>query len=305
MCPYCSAGCRLGYEISGTTLVQVSRAVGNPGSGGNHCKKGRFGYGHVQSKERLRWPLLRVGRELQETSLDEALRYSSMRLKELTRRVSGDQVAVFVSPRLTNEEIYLAQKLARLALRTHNVTSLTHLVNRELEAPDVVSTASHADIADAQALLVVNTALDEESFAVDIACKQAIRKGARLVYVGPADRVGQNIYTKLDYGPGKPTSSLEKFLAGKSPEERGKFESFHHRVAELAQQLVTQSTQDEILGPRVEELEERLVEQSKLLNEREIELTHLRSEFEIARKAEADLRVAIGGNLGPTRPHNW
>jgi len=204
VCPYCSAGCRLLYEVSGTTLVQVSRAAdmvggaagaapphpaGHAGTGSNHCRKGRFGYGHVQSAERLRWPLLRVGRELQETSLSEALRYSSMRLKELTRRISGDQVAVFVSPRLTNEEIYLAQKLARLVLRTHNVTSLTHLVNRELEAADVVSTASYADLADAQALLVVNTALDEESFAVDIACKQAIRKGARLVYVGPEDNL--------------------------------------------------------------------------------------------------------------------
>ena len=185
VCPYCSAGCRLGYEVSGTTLVQVSRAGGDTATDGNHCRKGRFGYGHVQAPERLRLPLLRIGRELQEASLDEALRYSGMRLRELARRYSGDQVAVFVSPRMTNEEIYLAQKLARLALRTHNVTSLGRLVNRELQAPDVVSTASYADIGDAQALLVVNTALDEESFAVDIACKQAIRKGARLVYVGP------------------------------------------------------------------------------------------------------------------------
>jgi len=189
VCPYCSAGCRLGYEVSGTTLVQVSRGGDEAGTGGNHCKKGRFGYGHVQSAQRLRWPLLRVGRELQETSFEEALHYSSMRLRELIRRTSGDQVAVFVSPRLTNEEIYLAQKLARLALRTHNVTSLAHLVNRELESPDVVSTASYAEIGDAQALLVVNTALDEESFAVDIACKQAIRKGARLIYVGPEENL--------------------------------------------------------------------------------------------------------------------
>jgi chromosome segregation ATPase len=84
-----------------------------------------------------------------------------------------------------------------------------------------------------------------------------------------------------------------KSASQKLVEERGKFESFHHRVAELAQQLVAQSTQSKILGPRVEELEERLVEQSRLLHEREIELTHLRSEFEIARKAEADLRVAL------------
>src|ERR1019366_510964 len=153
VCHYCSAGCRLGYEVSGTTLVQ----------GG--------------------------GREQKEATLADPLLASSVRLKELPRRYSGDQVAVFVSPRLSNEEIYLAQKVARLALHTHNVTSLAHLVNRELQEADVVSTASYADIGDAQALLVVNTALDEESFAVDIACKQAIRKGARLIYVGPEDNL--------------------------------------------------------------------------------------------------------------------
>jgi chromosome segregation ATPase len=41
-----------------------------------------------------------------------------------------------------------------------------------------------------------------------------------------------------------------KMASQKLVEERGKFESFHHRVAELAQQLVAQSTQDKILGPR-------------------------------------------------------
>ena len=76
-------------------------------------------------------------------------------------------------------------------------------------------------------------------------------------------------------------------------DERGKFEDFHRRVEKLAQQLMAQSAQDKMLGRRAEELEKRLLEQSQLLNEREIELTHLRGEFEIARKAEADLRVAL------------
>jgi chromosome segregation ATPase len=76
-------------------------------------------------------------------------------------------------------------------------------------------------------------------------------------------------------------------------DERGKFEDFHRRVEKLAQQLMAQSTQDKMLGRRAEELEKRLLEQSQLLNERELELTHLRGEFEIARKAEADLRVAL------------
>src|SRR5215475_929633 len=59
-------------------------------------------------------------------------------------------------------------------------------------------------------------------------------------------------------------------------DERRKFEDFHRRVSKLVQQL-----------------ENRLVEQSQQLNEREIELTHLRGEIEIARKSEADLRLAI------------
>ncbi|MGB9317468.1 MAG: hypothetical protein WCB62_20940, partial [Pseudolabrys sp.] len=76
-------------------------------------------------------------------------------------------------------------------------------------------------------------------------------------------------------------------------DERGKFEDFHRRVEKLAQQLMAQSAQDKMFGRRAEELEKRLLEQSQLLNERELELTHLRGEFEIARKAEADLRVAL------------
>lgn len=187
VCGSCSAGCRLSYEVSGSILVRASRSGGDGASGGNPCRKGRFGHALVQSKDRLRSPLLRVGREMQEAGLAEALRYAGMRLKELTRRYSGDQVAVFVSPRLTNEEVYLAQKLARLALRTHNVTSFSRLVNRETSAPEVASTASYADVLDAQALVVVGAALDEEAFAVDVACKQALRKGARLVYVGPEE----------------------------------------------------------------------------------------------------------------------
>jgi chromosome segregation ATPase len=85
-----------------------------------------------------------------------------------------------------------------------------------------------------------------------------------------------------------------KAATQKLMEERGKFENFHHRVAELVKQVVTQTTEDKILARRAQDdLENRLVEQSRLLNEREFELKHLREEIEIARKAESDLRVTI------------
>jgi len=90
------------------------------------------------------------------------------------------------------------------------------------------------------------------------------------------------------------SESLElKAATDKLMDERRKFEDFHRRVSKLVQQLVVQSIEDKVLSRRVQELENRLVEQSQQLNEREIELTHLRGEIEIARKSEADLRLAI------------
>ena len=77
-------------------------------------------------------------------------------------------------------------------------------------------------------------------------------------------------------------------------EERVKFEKFRHRVAELVGQVRAQTNHDKILARRTQQdLESRLIEQSRLLNERELELKHLRDEIAIARKAEYDLRVAM------------
>jgi chromosome segregation ATPase len=77
-------------------------------------------------------------------------------------------------------------------------------------------------------------------------------------------------------------------------EERGRFKNFHGRVVGLVQQLTAQRAEDEDLHRRAQkDLENRLIEQSRLLNESECELTHLRGEIEIARKAEHDLRIAI------------
>lgn len=76
-------------------------------------------------------------------------------------------------------------------------------------------------------------------------------------------------------------------------EERGKVENLGRRVSELEQALVAQTTEAELLGRRAHDLESRLGEQSRLLNESEFELKHLRADFEKANKTEADLRAAI------------
>ena len=76
-------------------------------------------------------------------------------------------------------------------------------------------------------------------------------------------------------------------------DERGKVENLGRRVGELEQHLVAQTKEAEILGRRAQDLETRLGEQSRLLNQSEFELKHLRQEMEMARKVESDLRTTI------------
>jgi chromosome segregation ATPase len=76
-------------------------------------------------------------------------------------------------------------------------------------------------------------------------------------------------------------------------QERGRVENLARRVSHLEQQLVAQTKEAEILGSRAQDLEARLGEQSRLLNQSEFELKHLRQEIESARKVESDLRTAI------------
>jgi len=76
----------------------------------------------------------------------------------------------------------------------------------------------------------------------------------------------------------------EKLIAARS-----ELEQFQRRVAELVKQVVAQNAGDKI---RAQDLENRVVEQSRLLEQRAIELGQLRGEIDIACKAEADLRNA-------------
>jgi predicted molibdopterin-dependent oxidoreductase YjgC len=166
--------------------VKVSRNADNEVTFGNHCKKGRFGFNFVHAHDRMTKGRIRHRDAALDAAPDEALTYAASQLKELSRRYSPAEMAVFVSPRLTNEEIYLAQKFARVALKTHNVTSFSHLVNRETFAPDVLATVTYPDLAAAHAMLIVNSGLDEEHFVADLVAKRAIRNGAQAIYVGPS-----------------------------------------------------------------------------------------------------------------------
>jgi chromosome segregation ATPase len=76
-------------------------------------------------------------------------------------------------------------------------------------------------------------------------------------------------------------------------DERGKVENLGRRVGELEQQLMTQTTEAQLLARRSQDLENRLGDQSRLLAQSEFEYRQLQGELQSARKTESDLRTVI------------
>jgi chromosome segregation ATPase len=76
-------------------------------------------------------------------------------------------------------------------------------------------------------------------------------------------------------------------------EERGKLGDLTARASVLEQQLLLHKTEAEVTNRRVQDLEERLREQGRLLAERDFLIARLRSDLEEAAKLENDLRAEI------------
>lgn len=81
-------------------------------------------------------------------------------------------------------------------------------------------------------------------------------------------------------------------------DQRGKVENLGGRVADLERQLSAQTAEAETLARRASQLEERLVLLSRQLAERDRERDQLRSEAEMARKIEEDLRSDLAAADG-------
>jgi chromosome segregation ATPase len=192
----------------------------------------------------------------------------------LAESQKAENTALTIQVQTLNERVTEAGQEVR-ALEEHRNAALRILSEKESE------------------LAMLTSALEQRSALVDA---QEVENGALRTQV-------QALNERLVQA-GKEARALEerhdvernelKAVTHDLNEERGKFKNFHGRAVSLVQQLTAQRAEDEDLHRRAQkDLENRLIEQSRLLNEVESELTHLRGEVEVARKAEDDLRIAI------------
>lgn len=127
ICPYCGCGCRLVLNVKDNKIVKVTSDEDAPVNGIALCSKGRFGYGFVNSPDRLATPMIRIDGELQPASWDEALNHAAWRLLDIKKSHGADSIAGLASAKCTNEENYLFQKFMRAVIGTNNVDHCARL----------------------------------------------------------------------------------------------------------------------------------------------------------------------------------
>ena len=120
ICPYCGTGCGLNFVVKDDKIVGVEPYKRHPVNEGKVCPKGNFGYEFINREDRLTSPLIKENGEFREASWDEALDLVANKLKEVSDD-DPNKVGFYACARSPNENIYITQKLARVACGTQNV----------------------------------------------------------------------------------------------------------------------------------------------------------------------------------------
>lgn len=189
ICPRCGIGCSLELKVVANKVVEVTSPIGNTVSDGNLCQKGAYDYVRfIHSSERLRAPLVRQNGRLVETSWEETLAVASEGLKRIRDQYGGHSLAVLASQELSNEENYLAQKLARVALDTNNISSTIPSISKMALARSFgknASTCSFSDILTSDLILVFGCDIAAEYPVIASKIRKAIDQGSKLVIINP------------------------------------------------------------------------------------------------------------------------
>ena len=190
-CPYCGTGCEMDVGVKDGRITEARPVLDSPVNRGHLCVKGRYGWGFNDAPDRITEPLIRRNGAWESATWDEALAAAASALQQARRDGGPGAVGVLASSRSTNEENYLTQKFARLALGTNNVDCCA----RVCHAPSAAglgqtfgtgaATNSYADIEQAGLLMVVGANPTENHPIVGARIRQRARAGVPLIVIDP------------------------------------------------------------------------------------------------------------------------
>lgn len=188
VCPFCSVGCNLALWTKRGEVLQSRSLRNDEVNEAWICDRGRFGFGILNSRARLRRPLVRQDGKLVETGWEEALSVAARRLSEVISQHGPEAVGGLAGGRCTNEELYLFQKLIRAALGSPNVDHTASALRPTRPLRDAfgfeAATVSLAGLERASCFLVFGCDLNREIPVAAVRVRKAAWNGARVIAAG-------------------------------------------------------------------------------------------------------------------------
>ncbi len=183
----------LGANISAHLVRErVMRVLPRDNEDLNECwlaDRDRFSYEALNSEQRLTVPMLKQNGHWQETDWQTALEYVAHGLSDIKAEHGADAIGALATAHSTLEELYLLQKLMR-GLGSGNVD---HRLRQSDFSADTAQVGapwlgqSVAQLAQADALLVIGSTLRKDHPLLAHRLRQAVKRGMRLNLINPVD----------------------------------------------------------------------------------------------------------------------
>lgn len=174
ICPHCSLGCNTQPNARGGELRRILNRYHGEINGYFLCDRGRFGYGYVNSPQRLRQPLVRRDGALAPTTRGDALAY-------LAQALRGRKALGIGSPRASIEANFALRTLVGpeyfymgCASGHHDLMDEVRTLLRMLP----VRIANVSDAGNADAALVLGEDVPNTAPRLALGLRQAVRQAA-------------------------------------------------------------------------------------------------------------------------------
>jgi formate dehydrogenase major subunit len=169
ICNYCSVGCEINVQHRNEFVMKVEGSQGMINKDGNLCKYPKFGYQYLNDKSRLTQPMLKVNGKFEAISFEEATKIMADKIAA----VKADDNIFFAGARLTNEEQYLVQKLARAGAKTNNVSSFHYLNEQSAYIDNSMANVPFEEIKDASKIYLLGSEINQDNAVVGFMIKNA------------------------------------------------------------------------------------------------------------------------------------
>lgn len=217
VCPYCGTGCQIIINEYGNSNHITGYSL-SPVNEGKLCIKGYSGLTYNFSSERLQYPMIREGQSFRRATWDEALNYSTGRMKEIIKKYGPDSVAFQSSAKCTNEENYLMQKMARL-VGTNNIDHCA----RSCHSPTALglintlgagaATGSIKSLEDTRTFFIIGTNTTEQHPIIGAKILNERKKGKNLIVADPRKiQLSKSANIFLQFKPGSDIALLNSIM---------------------------------------------------------------------------------------------